>query len=218
MAIRNSRPRARRRGIPCLPCAKAAQCAQRSKYPWGASPRRFTTALIASLRRGGRLCPPKHRVAVSFRASDRCHWRGNPPPFHVNSGQRPPPIFAAPRQRRDSIIVKTLGGVSKGEGRSPPSLVVSRMGDFQGGRKIETSFPLEWRSLVTFFRQGKKVTLRRQNKKQKSLISPQKNNGALAPLFFVHFRGLTPRPRPHQRGSAARGWTGRSSASPRRWP
>ena len=22
--------------------------------------------------------PPKHRAAVSFRASDRCHWRGNP--------------------------------------------------------------------------------------------------------------------------------------------
>ena len=56
--------------------------------------------------------------------------RGNPSPFHVNSGQRPPPTFAAPRQRRDLIIAKTLGGVSKGEGRSPPSLVVSRGKDF----------------------------------------------------------------------------------------
>jgi len=42
------------------------------------------------------------------------------------------------------------------------------MGDFQGGRKIETSFPLEWRfwlllSLLT------KVTRRRQNRKLKSL-------------------------------------------------
>ena len=31
--------------------------------------------------------PPKHRAAVSFRASDRRHWRGNPSPFHAN--QRP---------------------------------------------------------------------------------------------------------------------------------
>ena len=30
---------------------------------------RFTTAPLVPLRRGGRLCPPKHRAAVSFRAS-----------------------------------------------------------------------------------------------------------------------------------------------------
>ena len=33
-------------------------------------------------------------------------------------------------------------GVSKGEGRSPPLLVVSRLGDFQGGREIEIPSPL----------------------------------------------------------------------------
>ena len=52
-------------------------------------------------------------------------------------------------------------GVSKEGGPQPSLFGRSRMGDFQGGRKIETSFPLEWRSLDTFFRQGKKVSCRR---------------------------------------------------------
>ena len=52
-------------------------------------------------------------------------------------------------------------GVSKEGGPQPSLFGRSRMGDFQGGRKIETSFPLEWRSLDTFFRQGKKVSRRR---------------------------------------------------------
>ena len=56
-------------------------------------------------------------------------------------------------------------GVSKEGGPQPSLFGRSRMGDFQGGRKIETSFPLEWRSLDTFFRQGKKVTRRRQKGK-----------------------------------------------------
>ena len=55
-------------------------------------------------------------------------------------------------------------GVSKEGGPQPSLFGRSRMGDFQGGRKIETSFPLEWRfwlllSLLT------KVTRRRQKKK-----------------------------------------------------
>ena len=54
-------------------------------------------------------------------------------------------------------------GVSKEGGPQPSLFGRSRMGDFQGGRKIETSFPLEWRfwlllSLLT------KVTRRRQKK------------------------------------------------------
>ena len=36
-------------------------------------------------------------------------------------------------------------GVSKEGGPQPSLFGRSRMGDFQGGRKIETSFPLEWR-------------------------------------------------------------------------
>ena len=63
-------------------------------------------------------------------------------------------------------------GVSKEGGPQPSLFGRSRMGDFQGGRKIETSFPLEWRfwlllSLLT------KVTRRRQkerNSKSKSRI------------------------------------------------
>ena len=56
------------------------------------------------------------------------------------------------------------GEVSKGRGRDPSHLVVSRLGDFQGGREIEIPLPLN-RSLDTFFRQGKKVTRRRHKKK-----------------------------------------------------
>ena len=93
--------------------------------------------------------------------------RGNPSPFHVNSGQRPPPTFAAARQRRDLIIAHPPEGVSKEGGPQPSLFGRSRMGDFQGGRKIETSFPLEWRfwlllSLLT------KVTRRRQKKEKYS--------------------------------------------------
>ena len=55
-------------------------------------------------------------------------------------------------------------GISKEGGPQPSLFGRSRMGDFQGGRKIETSFPLEWRSLDTFFRQGKKVSRRRQKR------------------------------------------------------
>ena len=60
----------------------------------------------------------------------------------LNGGHRPPPTFAAKRQRRDLIIALPGVGVSKGEGRSPPLLVVSRLGDFQGGREIEIPSPL----------------------------------------------------------------------------
>ena len=57
--------------------------------------------------------------------------RGNPSPFHVNSGQRPPPTFAAARQRRDLIIAQTPGGCfQRGRAAAPPSLVVSRGKDF----------------------------------------------------------------------------------------
>ena len=49
----------------------------------------------------------------------------------LNGGQRPPPTFAASRQRRDLIIANFPRRVfPKREGRSPPSLVVSRRGDF----------------------------------------------------------------------------------------
>ena len=63
--------------------------------------------------------------------------------------------------RGGALLPSPREGVSKEGGPQPSLFGRSRMGDFQGGRKIETSFPLEWRSLDTFFRQGKKVSRRR---------------------------------------------------------
>ena len=183
------------------------------------APTSYVVIPRAQRARGNPSPTPAYRTC----ALSPCHSEGAARPWEsvpISCQQRPKAATylcrSAAKARFDNR--QPPEGVSKEGGPQPSLFGRSRMGDFQGGRKIETSFPLEWRSLVTFFRQGKKVTRRRQNKKQKSLISPQKNNGALAPLFFVHFRCLTPRPRPHQRGSAAHGWTGRSSASPRRWP
>ena len=40
---------------------------------------------------------PAHRAAVSFRASDRCHWRGNPFPFsHADRG-----LFSFSSERKE---------------------------------------------------------------------------------------------------------------------
>ena len=70
--------------------------------------------------------------------------------------------FAA-KARFDNRLTQGAG-VSKEGGPRPSLFGRSRMEDFQGGRKIETSFPLEWRfwlllSLLT------KATRRRQQKK-----------------------------------------------------
>ena len=92
--------------------------------------------------------------------------------FH-NGGQRPPPTFAALRQRRDLIIAKTPGWVfPKGRGRNPsPFGRFKERGSLRGEGNRNPS-PLKWRfwlllSLLT------KVTRRRQkerNSKSKSRI------------------------------------------------
>ena len=70
--------------------------------------------------RAGRAVPPLHPVSQR-----QMHYQSQ------TSGQRPPPTFATSRQRRDLIIAQTQGWVfPKREGRSSPSLVVSRRGDF----------------------------------------------------------------------------------------
>ena len=74
------------------------------------------------------------------------------------------------------------GEVSKGRGRDPSLLVVSRLGDFQGGREIEIPLPLN-RSLDTFFRQGKKVTRRRHKKKNHRRC--EKNRPPCGLFFFT---------------------------------
>ena len=83
----------------------------------------------------------------------------------LNGGQRPPPTFAAKRQRRDLIIAKPRGEVSKGEGSQPSLFGRFKEGGFSRGKGNRNPFPLEWRSLDTFFRQGKKVSRRRQKYK-----------------------------------------------------
>ena len=143
------------------------------------SPRRFRIIFRAD-RAVRPYAPSTERPPCFFSVIPRARSaRGNPFPFHVN--QRPKAAtylcrFAAKARFDNRPNPRRV--FPKREGRSPPSLVVSRMGDFQGGRKIETSFPLKWRSLVTFFRQGKKVTRRRQKekgqKKEKSCTGGQR--------------------------------------------
>ena len=85
-------------------------------------------------------------------------------PFTPTGGQRPLPTFAALRQRRDLIIAHPQVGVPK-EGGPQPSLFgrFKGIGFLRKGGNRNPPF-LKWRSLVTFFRQGKKVTRRRQRK------------------------------------------------------
>ena len=82
-------------------------------------------AVLYLVCRGGVLPRPLFRHRAPLRTST------NGKNTFQTSGQRPPPTFAASRQRRDLIIAQTQGWVfPKREGRSPPSLVVSRRGDF----------------------------------------------------------------------------------------
>ena len=99
--------------------------------------------------------------------------------YFPTSGPWPPPTFAAARQRRDLIIAYPLPvGVSK-EGGPQPSLFgrFKGIGFLRKGGNRNPPF-LKWRSLVTFFRQGKKVTRRRQKgkgqKKEKSCTGGQR--------------------------------------------
>ena len=94
-------------------------------------PRRHTAAPHVFLRRAGRLCPPKHRTpcpsvggdahiaphtapAVSFRASDRRHWRGNPFPAPAGAEHPPPSVREVSTRSVDGGIV------TSGRGRAPP--------------------------------------------------------------------------------------------------
>ena len=110
-------------------------------------------------------------VTVRPNTAQRCHsepvrrlaWE-SVLPFTPTGGQRPPPTFAASRQRRDLIIAQPPEGVSKEGGPQPSLFGRFKDGGFSRGKGNRNPFPLEWRSLVTFFRQRKKVTRRRQKK------------------------------------------------------
>ncbi len=96
--------------------------------------------------------------ALKCRALPPCQKR------FPTSGQRPPPTFAASRQRRDLIIAKTPEGVSK-EGGPQPSL----FGRFKGKRFLRKGGnrnPPFLKPFFGYFLSGKKVTRRRQKKKE----------------------------------------------------
>ena len=108
------------------------------------------TGGVCVIRTGGQSRPPLHTVSRRQNISNRR-------PLAATYLCR----FAA-KARFDNR--QPPEGVSKEGGPQPSLFGRSRMGDFQGERKIETSFPLEWRfwlllSLLT------KVTRRRQKKK-----------------------------------------------------
>ena len=77
------------------------------------------------------------------------HWRGNPYPAPAGA-EHPPPV-----------------GVSKEGGPQPSLFGRFKERGFLRGEGNRNPFPLEWRSLDTFFRQGKKVSRRRQKEKTK---------------------------------------------------
>ena len=165
--------------------------AKRNKHPWGASPRRFRIIFRAdrAVRPYNRLPYLRLILTLSFRASDRRHWRGNPFPFLCLRRPKAATYLcrSAAKARFDNRLQPRVG-VSKGEGSQPLPFGRSRMGDFQGERKIETSFPLEWRSLDTFFRQGKKVSRRRQKErgeKESTPRSAKKENLSQHLLYFA---------------------------------
>ena len=117
-----------------------------------------------SVRPNTRLPHPHFVLILSFRASAHTGVGIRIP---VSCQQRPKAAtylcrFAA-KARFDNRL-KPQGKVSKGEGSQPLPF-----GRFKGKRFLRKGGNrnppfLKWRSLVTFFRQGKKVTRRRQKK------------------------------------------------------
>ena len=163
--------RAHRRGPPKPPSAREVREAPEGETG-GAEPRPYARLSKAMRHTCGRMwasAPTKSPAAyASYARAGRALAPLQPSidskNTFQNSGPWPPPTFAASRQRRDLIIAQTPGGCFQRGGPQPSLFGRSRMGDFQGGRKIETSFPLEWRfwlllSLLT------KVTRRRQKEK-----------------------------------------------------
>ena len=83
-------------------------------------------------------------------------------------------------------------GVSKEGGPQPSLFGRSRMGDFQGGRKIETSFPLEWRFWLLLPLLAK-VTRRRQIAELPSFIKERKVSRGRQNKAYIS-GGVEPRP------------------------
>ena len=121
-----------------------------------------------AVRPYNRLPYPHFALVLSFRASDRRHWRGNPFPFHVN--QRPKAAtylcrFAA-KARFDNRH-PPRGEVSKGEGSQPLPF-----GRFKGKRFLRKGGnrnPPFLKPFFGYFLSGKKVTRRRQKRERKAI-------------------------------------------------
>ena len=158
--------RARRRGTPLASLCEAAQCSYwvvRRSVAEVSRPSAMTEGLSLS---GGAELLPLRTVYRPCTLSLTCHSEGAKRPWESV------PLFISTAALAATYLCRSAAkarfdnrpppkGVSKEGGPQPSLFGRSRMGDFQGGRKIETSFPLEWRSLDTFFRQGKKVSRRR---------------------------------------------------------
>ena len=123
-------------------------------------------------------CPARHLTAAPLvtvrpNTAQRCHSEpvtdvtgvGIRSPFHAN--QRPKAATylcrSAAKARFDNR--QPPKGVSKEGGPQPSLFGRFKEGGFSRGKGNRNPFPLEWRSLVTFFRQRKKVTRRRQKEK-----------------------------------------------------
>ena len=140
---------------PLASLCEAAQCSPRSKYPWGAHwVVRRSVAEVSALRADGGIVTfgrtepsaPTH-VYRPCTLSLTCHSEGAKRPWESV------PLFISTAALAATYLCRSAAkarfdnrqppkGVSKEGGPQPSLFGRSRMGDFQGGRKIETSFPL----------------------------------------------------------------------------
>ena len=130
LAWESASPRPQARNLQSLPCVKggvARRATEELLSPGGAEPRPYT--------RLSRRVP----TAACGHAALRIICGGKTFP---TSGQRPPPTFAAARQRRDLIIANPRRVFPKREGRSPPSLVAQGWGIFKGEGRSKLPSPL----------------------------------------------------------------------------
>ena len=123
-----------------------------------------------------------HRLFFSFRCRSCSEMQGCAAMAKTLSKRRPSAATylcrEATKARFDNRPPRG-GGFQRG-GPQPSPFGRFKVGGFSRGKGNRNPFPLEWRSLVTFFRQGKKVTRRRQKydktrRRQKSKKAKRKH-------------------------------------------
>ena len=113
----------------------------------------------------------KYPAGGKKRKSERkTNGRGRTPPLH--SVYRNPvrhtfrgDVGIAPYNRPPSVHLSPGGRFQRGRGRNPSLFGRFKEREFLRGEGNRNPSPLKWRSLVTFFRQGKKVTRGRQKER-----------------------------------------------------